>query len=134
MTQNEQPKLAALARLFNVQTAHYDGLGHKVEPPAEAILTVLGTLGAAVDRMSDLSNAVRERRQFLWNRVIDPVVTVWEGNSPRIKVRLPKTSADSAVNYELELEGGAVLRGGCVADPRFSPVARMIEGREYIVR
>jgi 4-alpha-glucanotransferase len=120
--------------LFNVQTAHYDGFGQRVEPPPEAILSVLRTLGAPVEKMSDLGAALRERRQFLWRRVIEPVVTVWEGNSPRIKVRLPRSLADSGVDYELALEDGAVLRGRCVFDPRFNPAPRRVEGGDYIAR
>jgi 4-alpha-glucanotransferase len=131
---NETPTLARLARLFNVQTAHYDGFGQRVEPPPEALLSVLRSLGAPVERMSDLGNAVRERRQFLWRRVIDPVVTVWEGNSPRIKVRLPGSVIDSAAHYELVLESGAVLRGECVFDPRSNPAPRTVEGAEHIAR
>jgi 4-alpha-glucanotransferase len=134
MIRNETSLIGRAARLFNVQTAHYDGFGQRVEPPAEAILTVLRILGAPVEKMSDLSAAIRERHQFLWRRVIEPVVTTWEGNPCRIKLRLPSSLADAAVNYEIELEGGAVLRGQCHKDLRSNPVQRCVEGINFVAR
>ncbi|MBI2364775.1 MAG: 4-alpha-glucanotransferase, partial [Deltaproteobacteria bacterium] len=63
-----------LARLYGVQTAHYDGFGRFVEPPREALLGVLRMLGAPVEGMEDLADALRQRRQFLWGQTIEPVV------------------------------------------------------------
>jgi 4-alpha-glucanotransferase len=132
MTSDEMTLLGRAARLFNVQSAYYDGFGQRVEPPAEAILAVLRMLGAPVEKMSDLNGATRERRQFLWRSAIDPVITTWEGNSPRIKLRLPSSIADTAVSYAIDLEGGAVLRGRCRDDAKLRPVERKIEGVSYV--
>jgi 4-alpha-glucanotransferase len=134
MIGKEKSLLGRAARLFNVQTAHYDGFGQRVEPPAEAILSVLRTLGAPVEKIADLGSAIRERRQFLWSRVIDPVLTTWEGNSPSIKLRLPKSSAASPAHYQITLEGGAVLGGQCLNDNRSNPVQRTVEGIDYVAR
>lgn len=139
MTRDEILLLRRVARLFNVQTAHLDGLGRRVEPPAEAIFSVLRTLGASLDSMSDLAGAFRERRQLLWREVIDPVVVARGGTSPRIKLRLPSSLADSVPGYEIVLESGATLRGRCQEDAQTindgaKPVARNIEGCSYVTR
>ena len=78
-----------VARLFNVQTIFYDGFGRLIQPPPEAILRVLGILGAPVVRMDDLADARRQRQQFLMQRAIDPVVVAWDGGPLRLKLRLP---------------------------------------------
>ena len=134
MIKNEISLLGRAARLFNVQTAHYDGFGQRVEPPAEAVLRVLRILGAPLEKMSDLDGAIRERRQFLWRKVIDPVTTTWESHSPRIKLRLPTSLADSSANYAIELEGGAVLRGQCANAAQLNPLQRSVEGVSYVAR
>jgi 4-alpha-glucanotransferase len=134
MNRNTFSLLRRAARLFNVQTTHYDGFGQLVEPPAEAILSVLRTLGAPVEKMSDLPDAIRERRQFLWRRAIDPVTTNWEGSMPAIKLRLPVFLARRAAHYEIRLDGGAVMRGRCRSNGQAKPPRRTVEGVTYVTR
>ena len=64
----ESNLLHSVARLFNIQINLYDGFGHLMQPPPEAILRVLNILGAPVERMDDLAGALRQRRQFLMQR------------------------------------------------------------------
>ena len=123
-----------LARLFNVQTAHYDGLGRLVQPSAEATLRVLRTLGAAVNRFEDLPDALRERRQFLWRQIIDPVVIAWEDGPLRLTFRLPRRLAEWPVRYRVALENGERLEGQCRNDPRVKAVERSVEGTHYVIR
>jgi 4-alpha-glucanotransferase len=134
MIRDEKLLLRRAARLFNVQTVHYDGLGQRVEPPPEALLSVLRMLGASAESMSDLASALRERRQLLWRMVIDPVTVAWDGAFPRIKLRLPAGLADRPPSYEIVLEGGAVLQGCCQNDDRAAPPQRRIEGINYLAR
>ena len=139
MIRDEKLLLRRAARLFNVQTVHHDGLGRLVEPPPEAVLSVLRMLGASAESMSDLPGALRERRQLLWRMVIDPVVVVWEGASPRIKLRLPSRLADRSASYEIATEGGAVLKGRCqndaqVSKDRVKQLRRRVEGTTYVTR
>ena len=81
--------LHKVARLFNIQTILYDGFGHLMQPSPEAIIRVLNILGAPVERMDDLADAQRQRRQSLMQRAIDPVVVAWDGGPLRLKLRLP---------------------------------------------
>ena len=85
----ESNLLHNVARLFNIQTNLYDGFGRLMQPPPEAILRVLNILGAPVERMGDLAGALRQRRQSLMQRTIDPVVVAWDGGPLRLKLRLP---------------------------------------------
>jgi len=102
--------LRRAARLLNVQTVHYDGLGQRVEPPPESILRVLGMVGAHVDKMSDVAGALRERRQFLWQQAIDPVIVAWNGGPTCLNLRVPSQLAQAAVNYTVaQFFGGTSL-------------------------
>ncbi len=59
---SERYLLHRLARIYDVQTSYCDVTGRLVEPPPETILSVLGMLGAPVERMDDVPDALRHRR------------------------------------------------------------------------
>ena len=122
-----------LARLFRVQTVHYDGLGRLAQPSPEAILRVLRTSGAPVERMDDVPDAVRARRQSLWRRAIDPVVIAWDGGPLRLKLRLPSRLADTAARYRIALESAEILEGLCRSDG-LNSAERIVEGERYVTR
>ncbi|HEY7321424.1 MAG TPA: 4-alpha-glucanotransferase [Candidatus Binatia bacterium] len=126
--------LHVVARLFDVQINLYDGFGRLMQPPPEAILRVLKTLGAPVERMDDLAGALRQRRQFLMQRAIDPVIVAWEGAPLRTKLRLPSPFATAEAWYRIDLESGDSVEGQCQTDPRIKPVERCIEGVRYVTR
>src|SRR5262245_24154760 len=98
--------LHKVARLFNIRTNFYDGFGRLMQPPPEAILQVLRTLGAPVERMNDLADALRQRRQFLMQRGVAPVVVAWDGGPLRFKLRLPSALAATEPRYRIALETG----------------------------
>ena len=89
MKEMDKRLLHDLARLYKVQTAHHDGFGRLVEPPREAIFQVLRMLGAPVEGMADLADALRQRRQFLWGQTIEPVVVAWDSGPLSFNLRLP---------------------------------------------
>ncbi len=122
------------ARLYNVQTAYYDVSGRYRESPPEAILEVLKILGAPVTRLEDMEGALRQRRHFLWQRGIEPVVVAWQGAPPSLKVRVGSASAEATVHYELVLESGEHRRGVCHDEQRRNPVAFRLDGASYITR
>jgi 4-alpha-glucanotransferase len=123
-----------VARLFNIQTIFYDTFGRLNRPPPEAILRVLRILGAPVERMADLRDALRERRQFLFARGIEPVVIAWDGNPLELKLRLehPKNAAEP--RYRVTLESGEALEGRCRMDAQTKPVERRVEGARYLTQ
>ncbi len=130
----ESKLLHNVARLFNIQINLHDGIGHLMRPPPEAILRVLNILGAPVERMDDLAGALRQRRQFLIQRAIDPVVIAWDGAPLRLKLRLPSPLAAAEPRYRIELESGEVVEGKCQSDFRTKPVESRIEGVCYVAR
>ena len=123
-----------VARLFNIQINLYDGLGRLMQPPPEAILRVLKILGAPVERMDDLAGALRERRQFLMQRAIDPVIVAWDGAPLRAKLRLPSPLAAAEPRYRIDLESGEFCEGKCQTDVGTKPIERCIEGVRYVTQ
>ena len=123
-----------LAHLYNIQSAYRDGLGQLRQAPAEAILRVLQALGAPLHRLEDASDAWRQRRQALWQGVIEPVVVVW-GNQPVIlKVRVPTQLSETPASYRIVFESGAAMEGALHDDYVTTPVTREIEGSRNITR
>src|SRR5262245_657750 len=121
-----------LARLFNIQTKIYDVFGRLMQPAPEAILRVLNILGAPVERVGDLAGALRQRRQSLMQRMIDPVVVAWDGGPLRLKLRLPAPLAAMEARYRIDLESGEFLESKCQRDVRIKPVESCIEGVRYV--
>ncbi len=133
MTIPEMHLLHDLARLFRVQTVYYDAAGRLRQPPREAIMSVLRTLGAAVENADDLKDALRQRRQFLWQRGLEPVVIAWDSAPTLFKLRVPNRFAESSVHYRIELESGEFLEGECYEPAPPSP-EHEIEGVRYLSR
>jgi 4-alpha-glucanotransferase len=133
MTVTEEHLLHDVARLFKVQTVYYDAAGRLITPPSEAVLCVLRMLGASLESMNDLTNAMRQRRQFLWQRGIEPVVIAWDGGSLQLRLRLPSRLAERSVHYCVELESGESMEGECYDHVRPS-AERDIEGVRYVSR
>jgi 4-alpha-glucanotransferase len=123
-----------LARLHNVQTVYRDGFGQLREAPLESILSVLRSLGAPIETLNDLPNAWRQRRQALWQRAIEPVIVAWQGNTLKVKVRVPDRLAETRPKYQIVLETGERLKGKCHDEPGARTVSRDVEGVRYVVR
>jgi 4-alpha-glucanotransferase len=129
------PKLLHnLARLHNVQTIYRDGLGQLREAPLEAIVLVLRSLGAPIETLNDVPSAWRQRRQALWQRMIEPVVIAWQGHPLKVKVRLPGRLAETRPKYHIILETGERLEGTCQDEPGARAVSRNVEGARYVSR
>lgn len=110
--------LHALAGLYGVQTSYWDAMGRFIEATPESLLAVLRALEAPVETLSDVPEALRERRQELAERVLDPVVVAWDGHSRGIDLRLG-SGARGSLACHLDLEGGE--RRGWVLDVESLP-------------
>ena len=122
------------ARLYGIQSAYFDGLEELREAPADAILLALKALGAPVNRLDDLADAYRQHWQSLWQRVIEPVVVVWQGEPVKVKLRLSAELAEIPATYRIVLEDGAALEGELCDDPDFRLVMREVESMRYVTR
>jgi 4-alpha-glucanotransferase len=131
---SEKNTLRCLARHYGIQATYHDIFGRLNEPPEEALLSVLRMLGAHAEKMSDVVGALRERRQFLWRQVIDPVIVAWDSAPCRLKLRLPRQLAETVANYSIALESGGTIEGALREDPNLKPAPRQVEGGEYVAR
>ena len=126
--------LNQLARLYNIQSAYHDGLGILRRAPAEAILRVLQVLGAPLHRLDDAPDARRQRHQELWQRVIEPVVVVWENQPAILRTRVPSRLANATASFSIILENGATLAGTLGDDSISTSVTREVEGARFVTR
>ena len=95
-----------LANLYGIQSAYYDVEHHKQRAPVESLLIVLRSLGAPLTGLQDVPLALRQRRQELWQRIVEPVVIAWDDSPPSIQVRLPATFAEALLDCHMKLESG----------------------------
>ena len=130
----EKSLLHTLARSYNIQTIFWDAFGNLIQSPPEAILGVLRILGAPVEQMDDLPDALRQRRQFLYQRAIDPVLIAWNGAPLRLKLRVPSQFAAAEPRYRIVLEDGELLEGSCRKDRETKPAERSVEGVRYVTQ
>ena len=106
-TTGSRSRLLELARLYDVQTAYTDFWGQRQEAEPEALLAVLRALGAGVETLRDVPDALRERRQELWRRVCPRVLVAWQGVAPALELRLPADLQEHhTFAYRLSLENG----------------------------
>src|SRR5690349_6403817 len=96
--------LQNLARLYQLQTVYRDGFGQMRAAPAEAILAVLKSLDAPISSQDDITGVLRQRRQELWQRRIEPVLIAWEGAPLNYKVRLPRHLVEARQNTKSSLK------------------------------
>ena len=125
--------LQRLARYYNIQSDYRDGLGQMRQAPVEAVLKTLQALGAPVTRIDDASDALRQRRQQLWQQVIEPVTVVWQGQPLAVKVRVAEPLAQTKASYRIIFDNGTTIDGG-LDDRDAGALCREIEGQRYLVR
>lgn len=130
---NELALLHRLARAHGVQTLHRDGFARPVKAAPEIVLSVLRMLGAPVEHLDDVPEALRQRRESLWRRAAEPVIIAWDNAPLVVKLRLPAELAEAAVHYSLELEDGTTIDGECQNAAKI-PLRRDIEGTAYVAR
>jgi 4-alpha-glucanotransferase len=100
----------------------------------ESLLAALKALGAPVTAPDDVPAALRERRQSLYRRVMEPVTVAWEGTPSEIKVCLPAGTADAASTGRLELESGESHDWEWGARELPVTASADIEGVTYIIK
>ncbi len=126
--------LQQLAGFYGVKTAYRDTAGNRRQAAPHSLLAVLGALGAPVETMDDVADALREAIQKQYRRFCEPVVLVWDGRPTYFDICLPAEMEDYAVECLLELENGEARRWTCY--PSLLPTLRaaVVEGENYIIK
>jgi 4-alpha-glucanotransferase len=134
MNRSPNKVLHTVAQLYNVQSTYTNMFGRFIEPPPEAILRVLQLLGAPLEGMEDLDDALRQRRKFLWQRGIASVNIAWDRAPLTLNARFPVRYAAATPHYQIRLENGDLFKGKC-QDQLGAPVEGSdIEGTRYVKR
>jgi 4-alpha-glucanotransferase len=126
--------LQNLAQLYGVQTSYRDVTGKRQQAFEEPLLSVLRAMGAPVDRIEDAPGAVRERRQTVWQRCIEPVVVDWDSEPTVLKLRLPERTLGRKMTYQIQLESGEVKSRSF--DPQLLPTIESaeVESVRYVTK
>jgi 4-alpha-glucanotransferase len=126
--------LHELARLYGVQTAYYNVLHQRQPASMDALLAILNSLGAPLERLVDVSSALRERRKELWQRLLEPVTVAWDGNLSSLSLRLPASSAEVTLDCHLTLESGERREWSYLASDLKTLEMAELEGMKYEVK
>jgi 4-alpha-glucanotransferase len=122
--------LRSLAREYRVQTGYEDVHGARQAASDESLLAVLRLLGAPVERMDDVPEALRLERQRRWEHVIEPVQVAWDGEPLRIHVCVPEPLSGPC-RVEVECEDGTMTAWtAALTDLPVEEVCE-VEGRSY---
>lgn len=102
--------LRRLAASFGLQIGYYDISRVWQKPSNEAILAVLKSLGAELERIEDAKMALKARQETLWSRCLEPGAVGFEGEPIRLRVRLPKNTPKSPLWFEILEETGSTRK------------------------
>ncbi|HEY1479013.1 MAG TPA: 4-alpha-glucanotransferase [Gaiellales bacterium] len=97
--------LAELARLYGVQREYWDANGNHRYPSDEAVIAIMGALGAQIGSRDDLPDALAERNREIWNRLAEPVVAAIAGEPVELSLRAPAWAVGLA-RATIETEDG----------------------------
>ncbi|MEX2187915.1 MAG: 4-alpha-glucanotransferase [Pirellulales bacterium] len=99
-------QLEQLAELYGVQTSYEDVRHQRQHASREALLAVLGDLGAGVQRMGDLPAALARRRHTLAAEGVEPVLVAWNGEAGEFTLTLPRVRRAKAAECVLRSDDG----------------------------
>lgn len=114
-------QLEQLAELYGVQTSYEDVRHRRQHASPEALLAVLGDLGAGVQGMADLPAALARRRHAMASQGIEPVMVAWDGAAGEFTVTLSKADRTRSAVCALHGDAGEIaawtseLRDGVAA-------------------
>ncbi|MBI4431051.1 MAG: 4-alpha-glucanotransferase [Candidatus Omnitrophica bacterium] len=81
-------KLHELANLYGIQVYYEDVRQKRVKSSDQAIMAILRAMGCPIERSKEAPVLIESFRKSEWNRLCEPVIVVWAGELPRIRVRL----------------------------------------------
>lgn len=96
--------LSQLAESYGIQLGYVDMEGKHHDASPEVVIELLKVLGARVEGMDDLENALTERRREHWSRGLEPVTAI-DRTERSIALRLPAHLAEATFDFRIEKEG-----------------------------
>lgn len=109
-----------------MQESYVDLRGHRRRAGRGTLIAVLRALGAPVEGPGDVLDALRERREELARRLVEPVTPVWVGRPARVALTPPPRRPVRRVGCRLEHEDGSV-RTWRVDVSSLRPAGRTVE-------
>jgi 4-alpha-glucanotransferase len=93
--------LIELARLYGIETLYVDMTRQRRDADPDALLLVLRAMGAGLDGMNDVPDALRQRQDEMRKRVVEPVKVAWDGKLGSRQLELGY--------HEIEINGHSVF-------------------------
>jgi 4-alpha-glucanotransferase len=100
--------LYRLAELFGVQTSYYDVSGTLIHASPDSLVRILQALGAEINQAANAPDGLRRRRQYLAERLLEPVSVVWGDTASEICLHIPADRSSLPLDCALRLETGEV--------------------------
>lgn len=124
--------LETLARLHDIDISYHDVNGHLNVASDETLVYVLRCLGADAGDGDQVEAALAARRIALAERVLEPVLVVWEGEPPVFVIRVPQSRLAARYRIDTHLEQGTSL--GIEGElSTLRPVERFeVDGRVFV--
>jgi 4-alpha-glucanotransferase len=129
-----QHHLRQLADSYGVEHGYHDDLKRWHDADAESLMAVLRILGAHLHDLGDVEAALRERRQSLWRRPLDPVLVAWDGGAPGALLRLPAHKSTTRLECRIDYESGESKTWPCTANMFHVVEGADVEGVAYEAR
>ncbi|QDU36741.1 4-alpha-glucanotransferase [Maioricimonas rarisocia] len=99
------PTLQHLARLHGIQPVFFEISGERRLADSDSLIRLLQAWGVPIERPADAPSLLRERRQQLWRRILEPVCVAWDGQGT-VPIRLPEAIANGPFRAHLRHENG----------------------------
>jgi 4-alpha-glucanotransferase len=126
--------LQKLAQLYGVETSYDDVSGQRQDASPDALFAVLKVLGAPVNGHNDVGQALRERRQNMWRRCLEPVVLAWDAEPVEALLRFPAKCATRVLECTLCLETGEERRWSSRVEELEDMKSASVDGVDYLVK
>jgi 4-alpha-glucanotransferase len=134
VTSSSSPELSGLATALGVQTSYWDTRGQLHEASPDALVAVLGSMGAPVERPDDLDELHHHVERHAV-RLLDPVVVWWTDQARAcVEVRLPLDAELGTARASIALEAGGEVDGEVDLHGAEETGRRHAGGQAYSVR
>jgi 4-alpha-glucanotransferase len=133
VTEDGLGELGRLAEAAGVQTSYWDTRGGRHVATPDAVVAVLSSLGAPIDRPDRLDD-LRAAVELEGVDLLEPVVVHWvDGQAVDVDVCRPRGAAATPVRWVVTVEDGGIVEGVVAPDARPPVAAREAGGRPHDV-